>query len=420
MNTATVRALALAAAVAMVLGSAQAGAEEGKWMARVRAINIDPANNSGPIPALGINQDDVVDVSKKWAPDIDFEYFFTPRWSSELLLTIPQKHKAAVVVGNTRIPLGSFKHLPPTLTLKYNFNPDGWLRPYAGIGVNYTRIMNVKLAVPGATPLPLDLDKNSFGMAYQLGFDVKFTDHWFGSVDVKWVDIDADVKVKASGVKVTTANVDPTIWGVGIGYRFGGTKAAAPIAAAAAAPIVAAPPPPDADGDGVIDANDRCPGTPAGAKVDANGCELDADMDGVVDRLDKCPGTPAGIKVDAAGCEIEEIVLKGVTFDTNKATLKDSSVGILDGVVEMLRKRPDAKVEIRGYTDSVGKDAYNLKLSESRAKAVVDYLVSKGIPAGNLSAKGFGEADPIASNDTPEGREQNRRVTLQFATLATK
>lgn len=208
-----------------------------------------------------------------------------------------------------------------------------------------------------------------------------------------------------------------TLAGVGLQFHFG---AANPLPAA----IVAEEPPPpppapqDSDGDGVIDANDKCPDTPAGAAVDANGCELDSDGDGVVDRLDKCPDTPAGIKVDANGCEIEEIVLRGVTFDTNQATLKPESVAILDGVANLLRKRPDAKVELRGHTDSVGKDAYNQKLSERRAQAVVDYLVSKGIPAANLAARGLGEERPIASNDTPEGREQNRRVTLQFTDYA--
>jgi OOP family OmpA-OmpF porin len=206
-----------------------------------------------------------------------------------------------------------------------------------------------------------------------------------------------------------------TLAGIGVQFHFG---AANPLPAAIVAeePTPAPVPeaPKDSDGDGVIDANDQCPDTPAGAAVNADGCELDADADGVVDRLDRCPGTPAGIKVDANGCEIEEIVLKGVTFDTDKATLKPASIAVLDGVVELLRKRPEAKVEIRGHTDSVGKDAYNQKLSERRAQAVVDYLVSKGIPAANLSAKGFGESRPVASNDTPEGREQNRRVTLQF------
>jgi OOP family OmpA-OmpF porin len=212
--------------------------------------------------------------------------------------------------------------------------------------------------------------------------------------------------------------------GLEFAYRYGEAKApvskAAAAPALAAAPVVAAAPPPDSDGDGVIDANDKCPGTPAGAKVDATGCELDSDGDGVVDRLDQCPNTPAGIKVDEKGCEVEVIVLRGVTFDTNKATLTPSSQLILDSVVTILKSRPDAKVELAGYTDSVGRDAYNLQLSEKRAQAVVDYLVSKGVPAANLTAKGYGEADPIAGNDTPEGREQNRRVTLRFTDYAKK
>lgn len=207
--------------------------------------------------------------------------------------------------------------------------------------------------------------------------------------------------------------------GIGLQIHFG---AANPLPAAIVAEEPAPAPEPeapkDSDGDGVVDPNDKCPDTPAGAAVDANGCELDSDGDGVVDRLDKCPGTPAGVKVDANGCEIEEIVLRGVTFDTNEATLKQSSVAILDGIAQLLAKRPDAKVEIRGHTDSVGRDAYNQKLSERRAQSVVDYLVSKGIPAANLSARGLGETQPIAPNDTPEGREQNRRVTLQFTDYA--
>jgi OOP family OmpA-OmpF porin len=212
--------------------------------------------------------------------------------------------------------------------------------------------------------------------------------------------------------------------GLGLQFQFGPARAvaaAAPLAAAAAEAAPApAPAPVDSDGDGVTDDHDRCPNTPAGAKVDANGCELDSDGDGVVDRLDRCPGTPPGIKVDVNGCEIEEIVLRGVNFDTNKSTLRPESKTVLDSVVALLKQRPGAKVEIDGHTDSVGKDAYNQKLSERRAKTVVEYLVANGIPAGDLTAKGYGETRPIASNDTAEGREQNRRVTLQFTEYARK
>ena len=96
------------------------------------------------------------------------------------------------------------------------------------------------------------------------------------------------------------------------------------------------------------------------------------------------------------------------------AKLKPESIAVLDSAVANIRKCNCGKVEIRGYTDSVGKAAYNLKLSERRAIAVKDYLVAHGIPADLLGAEGFGEANPIASNDTAAGRAENRRVTVQF------
>jgi OOP family OmpA-OmpF porin len=246
--------------------------------------------------------------------------------------------------------------------------------------------------------------------------DLFYNDNWSLSFDVKkvWIDTEASL----NGQRLGIINVNPWIYGLGVGYRFGGAKAAPVVAAAPPPPPpppapVAPPPPADSDHDGVIDANDRCPNTVAGAKVDANGCELDSDHDGVVDRLDKCPGTPAGAKVDATGCETV-ITLKGVNFETNSAKLTASSTSILDNAVTVLKQRSGAKVEVQGHTDSVGKDAYNLSLSSHRAKAVLDYLVAHGVDAKMLTSKGYGEAQPIASNDTAEGRAENRRVDLKF------
>ncbi|HEX9912596.1 MAG TPA: OmpA family protein, partial [candidate division Zixibacteria bacterium] len=156
-------------------------------------------------------------------------------------------------------------------------------------------------------------------------------------------------------------------------------------------------------------------------KVDANGCPLDSDKDGVCDGLDKCADTPAGKKVDATGCPISEfipepekpVVLHGVNFEFNKSLLTASSKIILDQVASSLIDRPDVKVEIGGHTDSKGSDAYNLKLSNTRADAVMQYLISKGVKADNLTAKGYGETVPIADNNTEEGRAENRRVELK-------
>jgi len=196
--------------------------------------------------------------------------------------------------------------------------------------------------------------------------------------------------------------------------------AAAPVPAPAPAVVpapVAVPPAParplDSDGDGVPDNLDKCPNTVAGAKVDAQGCELDSDRDGVVDRLDKCPGTRAGVKVDANGCEIvEAIVLKGVNFATNSATLTGGSTAVLDQAAAALVKRGDVKVEVGGHTDNRGTAARNRVLSQQRAETVMRYLVSKGVNAANLTARGYGQERPIANNATEQGRAANRRVEL--------
>ena len=171
----------------------------------------------------------------------------------------------------------------------------------------------------------------------------------------------------------------------------------------------------DGDGDGVVDALDKCPTTPPGRKVNAEGCEPDGDGDGVVDALDQCPTTPAGDKVDSKGCTLlKTIVLKGVNFDNNAAVLRPEAAALLDEQTATLKRYPMLKVEVAGHTDSANSDAYNLALSERRARAVMEYFVSKGVAAEQLSAKGYGESSPIADNGTAEGRAQNRRVELRI------
>jgi OOP family OmpA-OmpF porin len=231
------------------------------------------------------------------------------------------------------------------------------------------------------------------------------------NADVKWARVRPAVSF--DDTLVGRMKIDPVLFGIGIGYRFGGSPP--PAIPVAAAPVVAPPRPIDSDGDGVTDDVDQCPNTPPGVQVDARGCPLDSDHDGVPDYLDKCPGTPAGLKVDEQGCEVEELILRGVNFETNSATLTRQSSEILDEVAVVLRQRVNSKAQIHGYTDARGSDAFNQKLSERRAASVVAYLVAHGLPSDSLSAKGFGKANPVASNDTPEGREQNRRVTVEFS-----
>nr|WP_298723766.1 OmpA family protein [uncultured Steroidobacter sp.] len=175
---------------------------------------------------------------------------------------------------------------------------------------------------------------------------------------------------------------------LGFQYSFG---------APAPKPVEAAPPPPP-------------PPPPAPPPPPPPG---DQDKDGVLDNVDKCPDTPAGVAVDAYGCTRKgSITLEGVTFEYNSATLKPESRSALDNVAADLKKYPRLKIELQGHTDSAGPDAYNLKLSQQRADSVRTYLLDQGVPASQLTAKGYGESQPIADNKTDEGRALNRRVVM--------
>ena len=137
----------------------------------------------------------------------------------------------------------------------------------------------------------------------------------------------------------------------------------------------------------------------------------DSDGDGVLDCADKCPNTPRGAKVNEQGCW----VLSDVLFEFDSAEIKPEFTAELDEVAEVIKANPGLIIEVQGHTDNVGSPAYNKQLSLRRAKAVVNYLVSKGVDPSRLRAVGYGCSRPIASNDTPEGRAKNRRV--QFAVI---
>jgi OOP family OmpA-OmpF porin len=148
------------------------------------------------------------------------------------------------------------------------------------------------------------------------------------------------------------------------------------------------------------------PAPPKPAPVAAAPAVLDSDGDGVPDSRDKCPNTPKGVRVNADGCW----ELKGVFFDVDKAVIKDPRV--LDEAVAIMKANPKITGEVHGHTDSTGPEAHNQRLSEARANAVRDYFIKQGISANRVRAKGFGETMPVASNDTAEGRAMNRRVEL--------
>lgn len=177
--------------------------------------------------------------------------------------------------------------------------------------------------------------------------------------------------------------------------------------------------PVDSDGDGVLDVNDRCPNTPAGVRVNETGCAPDADGDGIPDVVDACANTVRGATVDARGCVpvftagATNIVLEGVTFATGSARLAGTSSQILDRVAESLVANPEITLEVQGHTDNTGSLAGNNRISQLRANTVRTYLISKGVAANRLTAKGYGPTQPKAPNTTPAGRTENRRVELK-------
>ncbi|WP_028576151.1 OmpA family protein [Desulfomicrobium escambiense] len=145
-------------------------------------------------------------------------------------------------------------------------------------------------------------------------------------------------------------------------------------------------------------------------------CALDDDGDGVGNCVDKCPDTIKGLAVDSNGCPIPDVVRLMVNFDFDKYNVKpEYHQALADFAAYMKKQQSFTVVEIAGHTDSVGSDAYNLKLSDRRAKSVRDYLVKNfGLDEKLFSSKGYGESKPIATNDTEAGRAQNRRIEAEL------
>ncbi|MCM2345640.1 OmpW/AlkL family protein [Acidovorax soli] len=191
--------LAVAVLCALTSGAAFAQQAESPWLVRVRAVHLDSANKDST--GLGLS------VNNKTIPEVDITYFFNKNVAAELVLTVPQKHD----VRSNGTNIGTLKHLPPSLLLQYHFDAPGF-KPYVGAGVNYTRFSSLNL------PAGVDIDRNSWGGALQVGVDIPLTKNLSLNFDVKKVYIKTDVF--AGGAKAGTFKVDPVLVGVGLGWRF--------------------------------------------------------------------------------------------------------------------------------------------------------------------------------------------------------
>lgn len=324
----------------------------------------------------------------------------------------------------------------------YHFMPDGPIVPFVALGIG-----GISYDAPHGMS-----NEDKLSVDYGAGLKYFVTD-------------DIAVRADIRHVLPLDDNYNDLLFTVGVNFAFGGQKKE--IAEAK----VEEPPPPvemivDTDNDGVQDKLDKCPGTPAGVAVDKDGCPLDSDNDGVTDNLDKCPGTPAGAAVDKDGCpldsdkdgvpdyldkcegtpagmavgsdgcplpapvkpkmEIQEKVsiTLNVEFDTAKAVVKKKYHDEIKKVADFMTEHPETTAIIEGHTDNVDihhDPSRNIRLSQARAESIRQYLIDKfGIEASRLSAIGHGPNKPIASNDTAEGRKQNRRVEAVIETVQTK
>ena len=175
---------------------------------------------------------------------------------------------------------------------------------------------------------------------------------------------------------------------------------------------------PDSDGDGIADHRDLCPSTAKGVAVDSNGCVLDLDNDGVENSIDKCPDSSKELPINQDGCpDLVKIFEKQVfhkLFDAGEVKIRSDQTAVFDSIVKMLKMFPEVSVMVNGYTDDVGPDDGNLQLSQKRADAVKNYLASAGVADSRITSIGRGESNFMASNKTRNGREQNRRIELEF------
>lgn len=151
----------------------------------------------------------------------------------------------------------------------------------------------------------------------------------------------------------------------------------------------------------------------AAAEAAARAAWPNTEIENDIEVVAASPAAPA----PAAGCanlqaDITGLLRTPINFDTDGFTVASSSQQMLSEVADKIKACPDSKIAVKGFTDNTGGDAINQPLSENRAKAVADFFVSQGVAAGNVTSQGFGSANPVASNDTPEGRAQNRRVDI--------
>lgn len=320
-------------------------------------------------------------------------YNVSKRWAAELEVGYTPSETDQKNVSSEDLEIWSVG-----MNALYHFNPDGALVPYvlAGFGGMY-----------------FDADGYEEDMDYMMNWGVGgkyfISEDTALRVDLRHViDFHSDRDWDHNGDDNIDNNLIAT---AGLYWQFGGTV----------------PPPPkprDSDQDGIYDVRDKCPDTPLGVMVDAVGCppakrstpppvfvDGDDDNDGILNSRDKCPGTAIDVIVDENGCPVKFTMQ--VEFDFDKSEIRPEYHEKLQKAADFINKYPETRFLLAGHTDNIGTDEYNQGLSMRRAAKVKKYLVEEfGIAAHLMTPRGYGETQPIDSNDTREGRQRNRRVEV--------
>lgn len=203
------RALALATLLGTTLATPALAHEAGDWLFKVGATQVRPKSNNGSV----LNGSVKLDVNNNVRPSFTVTYMATRNVGVELLGAWPFEHD---IRGSGLGKIATTKHLPPTLSLQWHFLPDSTVQPYVGIGLNYTHFFDTKTKGPlSGSSMKL---KDSWGLAGQVGVDVKLNERWFMNADLRYIDISS--KVKLDGQYIGKARIDPWVATIGVGYRF--------------------------------------------------------------------------------------------------------------------------------------------------------------------------------------------------------
>ena len=310
---------------------------------------------------------------------LDLGYNFSPAWSAEFDFNYARLKYRYVTGDHVTVDHGAVNGLRV-------FNRGGVFSPYLLLGVG---------ALHNSSPAGLAnqvflssgtnfMAQGGVGAFIRLweNSDASATFSLRPEARARWTDTSVRY-LNSAGDLIHASNPVDFIYVLGFTFSFGPGRPPAPVAAAPPPPPPAPPPPPPPP------PKPQCPGMAPGEVV------------------------PAGTAVDENGCPIRgDVVLQGVNFETDSAVLTGGSKPVLDKVAAGLREHPRLRIEVQGHTDSTGSARHNQGLSERRAEAVRDYLQSQGVSASQMTTRGFGQTQPIATNATADGRAQNRRVVM--------